>query len=139
MTEGKPFRVLPRLDEENTFFWTSGADGKLRFLRCNACGYYIHPPLPQCPRCASRDIAPSVVSGKGTVHSFTINHQPWDGSPEPWAIVLIEFPEQEGLRLTSNMVGCHPDDIKIGMPVTVVFDQYDDVYFPLFTPEHAAL
>jgi uncharacterized OB-fold protein len=135
----QPFRVLPRLDEENTFFWTSGADGQLRFLRCNACGYYIHPPLPACPRCASHDIAPHAISGKGTVHSFTINHQPWDGSPEPWAIVLIEFPEQERLRLTSNMVGCHPDEIKIGMPVTVMFDQYDDIYFPLFTPEHSAL
>jgi hypothetical protein len=37
------------------------------------------------------------------------------------------------------MVGCHPDEIKIGMPVTVMFDQYDDIYFPLFTPEHSAL
>jgi uncharacterized OB-fold protein len=135
----QPFRVLPRLDDENRFFWTSGEDGHLRFLRCNECGFYLHPPLPQCPRCASRDIAPSVVSGRGTVHSFTINHQPWDGSPEPWPIVLIEFPEQEGLRLTSNMVGCHPDDIKIGMDVTVMFEQYEDVYFPLFTPSHSAL
>ena len=135
----QPFRVLPRLDDENTFFWTSGEDGQLRFLRCNECGYYIHPPLPQCPKCASHDIAPSAISGNGTVHSFTINHQPWDGTPEPWAIVLIEFPEQEGLRLTSNMVGCHPDDIRIGMPVTVFFEQYDDIYFPLFTPDHAAL
>ena len=134
-----PFRVLPALNEENRFFWTSGADGKLRFLRCNGCGYYLHPPLPQCPRCTSRDLAPAVVSGRGIVHSFTINHQPWDGSPEPWAIVLIEFPDQEGLRLTSNMVGCHLDDVRIGMEVTVVFEQHGEVYFPLFTPEHAAL
>ena len=130
-----PFRVLPRLDEENTFFWTSGADGQLRFLRCSDCGYYIHPPLPQCPRCASKDIAPAVVSGKGTVHSFTINHQPWDGSTEPWAIVLVELAEQEGLRLTSNMVNCANEDVRIGMPVRVAFEQHDDVYFPLFEPD----
>lgn len=135
MTDTKPFRVLPRLDEENTFFWTSGADGRLRFLRCNGCGYYIHPPLPQCPRCAARDLAPSVVSGKGTVHSFTINHQPWDGSAEPWSIVLVELAEQQGLRLTSNMVNCANDDVRIGMPVRVVFEQYDDIYFPLFEPD----
>jgi uncharacterized OB-fold protein len=128
----KPFRVLPRLDDENRFFWTSGEDGKLRFLRCNDCGYYIHPPLPQCPRCASRDIAPSVVSGRGVVHSFTINHQPWDGSTEPWPIVLVELDEQEGLRLTSNMVNCSIDDVRIGIPVHVVFEQHDDVFVPVF-------
>jgi uncharacterized protein len=130
-----PFRVLPRLDEENTFFWTSGADGQLRFLRCNECGYFIHPPLPQCPCCVSKDIAPAVVSGKGTVHSFTVNHQPWDGSTEPWAIVLIELAEQEGLRLTSNMVNCANEEVRIGMPVRVAFEQHDDVYFPLFEPD----
>jgi uncharacterized OB-fold protein len=127
-----PFRVLPRLDDENRFFWTSGEDGKLRFLRCNECGFYIHPPLPQCPRCASRDIAPSVVSGRGVVHSFTINHQPWDGSTEPWAIVLVELDEQEGLRLTSNMVNCSIDDVRIGIPVHVVFQQHEDVFVPVF-------
>ncbi len=129
-----PFRVLPALDDQNRFFWTSGADGKLRFLRCNECGYYLHPPQPQCPHCSSRDLAPSEVSGRGTVHSFTINHQPWDGSTEPWAIVLVEFPEQEALRLTSNMVNCANGDVQIGMAVQVWFEQRGDVYFPLFEP-----
>ena len=41
-----------------------------------------------------------MVSGRGEVHSFTVNHQPWDGDPEPYAIVIVAFPEQEGLRLT---------------------------------------
>ncbi|HUR79043.1 MAG TPA: Zn-ribbon domain-containing OB-fold protein [Acidimicrobiales bacterium] len=134
-----PFRVLPKLDEDNTFFWTSGADGQLRFLRCQSCGYYLHPPLPECPQCRSKDLAPEVVSGRGVVHSYTVNHHPWDGSTEPWAIILVELEEQVGLRLTSNTVGCHPDEVQIGMPVRVVFEQYDDVFFPLFTPEHAAL
>ncbi|HVT77101.1 MAG TPA: OB-fold domain-containing protein [Acidimicrobiales bacterium] len=129
-----PFRVLPRLDDHNRFFWTSGADGKLRFLRCNDCGYYIHPPLPQCPRCASKDITPSVVTGRGVVHSVTLPHQPWDGSTEPWSIVLVELDEQEGLRLTSNMVNCANENVRIGMPVHVVFQQYDDVFIPVFEP-----
>ncbi len=128
------FRVLPALDDDNEFFWTSGADGQLRFLRCQGCGYYLHPPLPECPKCLSKDIAPEVVSGRGVVHSFTINHHSWDGSTEPWAIILVEIEEQEGLRLTSNMVNCDNDDVKIGMPVSVVFEQHDDIYFPLFQP-----
>jgi len=129
-----PFRVLPALDDENRFFWTSGADGHLRFLRCQGCGYYLHPPLPRCPQCGSRSIEPEVVSGRGVVWSFTVNHHSWDGGTEPYAIGLVELAEQEGLRLTTNIVGIPADDVKIGLAVQVVFEQRDDVWFPLFEP-----
>ncbi len=127
-----PFRVQPALDESNRFFWTSGDDGQLRFLRCQACGYYLHPPLPRCPECGSRDLAPEVVSGRGEVLSYTVNHQSWDGSTEPYAIVLVAILEQEGLYLTTNLVGCPLDELRIGMPVQVTFEQHDLVWFPLF-------
>ncbi len=130
----KPFRVLPALDDTNRFFWTSGEEGELRFLRCQSCGYYLHPPIPRCPECGSREVAPEAVSGRGEVYSVTVNHQSWDGGTEPYAIVLIAFPEQDDLRLTTNVVGCAPDDVHIGMPVQVAFEQRDDVWFPLFEP-----
>jgi uncharacterized OB-fold protein len=130
-----PFRVQPALDDDNRFFWTSGADGRLRFLRCGSCGYWIHPPLPRCPTCGSRDVAPEAVSGKATVWSFTINHHSWDGGTEPYAIGLVELPEQEGLRLTTDVVGCEPEEVHIGMAVRVTFEQHDDVFFPLFEPD----
>ncbi len=129
-----PFRVLPALDDDNRDFWTSGADGRLRFGRCQACGYWLHPPAPYCPSCGGRDIAPDAVSGRGTVWSFTINHHPWDGSPEPWNIVLVELDEQPGLRLTSNLVGCRDDEIAIGQRVQVTFEEREGVWFPLFEP-----
>ena len=129
-----PFRVLPALDDTNRFFWTSGEDGQLRFLRCQSCGYYLHPPLPRCPSCGGREITPEAVSGRGEVYSVTVNHQSWDGGTEPYAIVLVAFPEQADLRLTTNIVGCAPDDVHIGMPVQVAFEQRDDVWFPLFEP-----
>ena len=103
-------------------------------MRCQNCGYYLHPPIPSCPKCESYDVAPEVVSGRGVVHCFTINHHSWDGSTEPWAIILVELEEQEGMRLTSNMVNCANDDVRIGLPVHVVFEQHDDIYFPLFEP-----
>lgn len=130
----KPFRVLPALDDENRFFWTSGEDGVLRFARCQTCGYWLHPPTSYCPSCSGRDIAPEPVSGHGTVWSFTVNHHSWDGSTEPWAIVLVELVEQTGLRLTSNLLGCPLDDIRIGMAVQVVFEDHDGIWFPLFEP-----
>jgi uncharacterized protein len=134
VSDSPPFRVQPALDDSNRFFWTSGEDGRLRFLRCQACGYYLHPPLPRCPQCGSRELAPEAVSGRGELYSYTVNHQSWDGSAEPYAIILVTFPEQEGLRLTSNLVGGDLDDIRIGMPLQVVFEQHGIVWFPLFEP-----
>ena len=131
---GTPFRVQPALDDSNRFFWTSGEDGRLRFLRCQDCGYWLHPPVPRCPMCGSLAVAPEVVSGRGEIWSYTVNHQPWDGDPEPYTIVLVALPEQEGLRLTSNLVNCPPEEARIGMPVKVTFEQYDQVWFPLFEP-----
>ena len=132
MSGEAPFRVLPALSDENRFFWTSGADGVLRFLRCASCGFYLHPPAPRCPRCGGSELGPEAVSGRATVHSFTVNHQSWDGSPEPYVLALVEFPEQVGLRLTTNLVGCDPEEVHIGLPVRVVFEHRDPVWFPLF-------
>ena len=129
-----PFRVQPALDDDNRFFWTSGEEGVLRFLRCQGCGYYLHPPIPRCPQCGSRDVAPEAVSGRAEVHTFTINHQSWDGGIDPYCIAIVTFPEQGGLRLTTNIVGCPPEDVHIGMPVQVVFERHDQVWFPLFEP-----
>lgn len=132
-----PFRVMPLLDDDNEFFWTSGRDGNLRFLHCGSCDYFIHPPAPICPRCHNREVEPKQVSGQASVFSFTVNHQPWDGSPEPYVIGLVELPEQEGLRLTTAIVGCEPDEVAIGMPVQVVFEDHDPVFLPLFEPAAA--
>ena len=128
------FRVLPTLDEPSAFFWTSGADGTLRFLRCADCSYLIHPPAPFCPQCQSRDTAPTEVSGRGTVHSFTVNHQPWDGVGDVYVLGLVEIDEQPDVRLTTNIVGVDPDDVRIGMPVEVVFEDHAPVFIPLFRP-----
>ena len=131
----KPFRILPRLGGATEFFWASGADGQLRFLRCQSCGYYVHPPSPICPVDLSKDLAPEPVSGRGTVHTFTVNHQPWiPGYETPYAVAIVELEEQEGLRLMTNVVGCPPEDVRVGMPVRVTFEHHDDVWLPLFTP-----
>ncbi len=127
-------RVLPTTDGPSGFFWTSGVDGRLRFLSCRACSYLIHPPAPYCPACGGRDTQPTTVSGRGTIYSYTVNHQPWDGDPEPYVIGVVELAEQDGLRLTTNLVEVDPDTIRIGAPVEVVFEDHDPVFVPLFRP-----
>jgi uncharacterized OB-fold protein len=73
------------------------------------------------------------VSGRGVVHSFTVTHFPLPGFEPPFAVVLVELEEQQGLRMVSNLVDVAPDQVTIGMPVEVTFEKVaDDVTLPLF-------
>jgi len=132
LANGPSFRVLPRLDDENRFFWTSGADGVLRILRCNNCQFYIHPPSPICPRCLSRDVAPQTVSGRGRVETFTINYQQWIPGSEPYVVAWVSIDEQPSVRLSANLIDVEPEDVAVGMEVEVTFEHVEDVYLPLF-------
>ena len=136
----KPFRLLPRVTPTNEHFWRGGREGELRFLRCGPCREYVHPPAPRCPACLSKDLAPAAVSGLGTVHTFTLNHQQWVPSADhPYAIAVVALDEQSDLRLMSNVVHCPADSVHIGMRVRVVFENHDDdVWFPLFEPVDGA-
>lgn len=131
----QPFRVLPKLTADNEHFWTGGSEGELRILRCQDCGTWIHPPAPVCPSCYGRDVAAEATSGRAVVHTYTVNHQAWyPGLDPPYLIAIVELPEQEGLRLTTNLVGMAVDEARIGLPVQVTFEQYDDVWLPFFAP-----
>lgn len=137
--EAPPFRILPKLTDANRDFWTGGANGELRFWRCQDCRFYIHPPQPLCPRCHSKNLKTEPVSGRATLASFSINYQNWMPGPElPYVVAIVELAEQEALRLTTNVVGCDHDALHVGMPVQVTFERHEDpdgdVYIPLFTP-----
>ena len=91
--------------------------------------------MPVCPQCLSREVSPAPVSGRGTVHSYTINHQPWmPGFDPPYVIAIVTIAEQDDLRLTTNIVNCEPDSVRVGMPVQVTFEEREDVWLPLFEP-----
>lgn len=126
-------RVLPRLDAENRFFWTSGADGKLRLLRCQDCKTFIHPPRPICRRCLSDRVAPEAVAGTGTVDTFTVNYQEWrPGLEVPYVIARVAIEGAPGVYLTTNIVGCPVEAVDIGDRVRATFEQHGEVYLPLF-------
>lgn len=132
----KPFRLQPLVNEENRHYWEGGREGELRFLACRACDHLIHPPAPVCPSCLGRDCEVRAVSGRGEVHTFTINHHPWvPGFDPPYVVAIVELEEQVGLRLMTNIIECEVGDVEIGMSVEVRFEELDDgAFLPLFTP-----
>lgn len=132
-------RKLPLITPENAAFWQGGQSGRLMVQHCTACSRWFHPPAPVCPRCNALDVAPKAVSGRGKVLTCTVNHQAW--LPElsaPYAVAIVELDDQPGLRLLSNVVGLPPEQVQIGMPVQVLFEQHEDVWLPLFEPAAGA-
>jgi uncharacterized protein len=126
---------IPQINDENRAFWTGGEQGELRIARCGNCGYYLHPPTPRCPKCWSEDIAPSAVSGRGRVYTYTINRQQWmPGLEVPFVLAAVELDEQPGLRLITTLVDLAPEDVEIGLPVEVTFVARGDAFIPLFRP-----
>lgn len=112
---------MPPILWDNMGFWEGIKRHELVFQRCKECGTWLHPPRPLCPKCRSLEKEWAHSTGKGTVYSWgTYLESPHPSFKAPYSVVLVEM--EEGVRLVSNMVDIRPQEISIGMPVEVVFD-----------------
>ena len=138
LTDGgptRPRRPAPQLTVSSEAFWASGADGLLRIAQCQSCWRFHHPPLLACPDCHGAAVAMTPVSGRGVVAGFTVNEHEWlPGFPPPYVVAVVALDEDPAVRLTTNITGCEPGDVAIGMRVRVVFEQQASTWFPLFEP-----
>ncbi len=123
---------MPPILWDNMGFWEGSNRHELVFQKCKECGTWLHPPRPVCPKCRSFEKEWVRSSGKGTVHSLiTYLESPHPAFKAPYSVVLVEM--EEGVRLISNMVDAKPEDISIGMPVEVVFDDVaEELTLPKF-------
>src|SRR5258708_16946268 len=129
-------RPLPAVNDDNAHFWRGGADGVLRFNRCNACGALLHPPPPVCRYCRSQDIGVAGVSGRGVVVGVTVNHPLWDPRfPPPFVIAIVAIEEDPRVRVLTNLADVAPEAAHVGMRVRVRFEASEDVWLPLFEPD----
>jgi acetyl-CoA acetyltransferase len=75
------------------------------------------------------------------VVGFSENHQDWWPTvPAPYVVAIVALTEDDRARLTTNIVGCEADQVRIGMHVRVLFEQHPenpDVWLPLFEPDPA--
>jgi len=134
-SESEQRRILPELTLANEFYWTSGADGRLRFQQCTACSALIHPPAPTCRTCRGSESAVTEVSGLGRLIGFTVNHRMrLPGLEPPYVVGHVAIEEDDRVRLTTRIVDAEPGELRLGQQVRVVFEHVEDVYLPLFTP-----
>ncbi len=114
-------------------FWDACQDQKLSVRTCADCDHLFLPGGPVCPQCWSANLSMKAVSGRGEVFSFVVYRRTYHPSiPAPYVVALIEL--SEGPRLISNVVGCAPEDVHIGMQVQVKFEPEDGFMLPRFTP-----
>ncbi|MCD4533056.1 OB-fold domain-containing protein [Nocardioides sp. cx-169] len=65
-----------------------------------------------------------------------MNHQQWlRDMPPPYVVAVVALVEDPAVRLTTNLVGVEAEDLRVGMPVRVRFEQSGDVHLPLFEPD----
>jgi uncharacterized OB-fold protein len=88
-----------------------------------------------CPHCRSPAFELVELSGSGEVYSFSILHHPRNPAFEyPVIGALVEL--LEGVRVVTNLVDVDPDDVRIGMPVSVTFaPTVDGGAVPVFRPD----
>ena len=120
-------KPLPHLDEENRWFWEACARHELVLQRCRPCQALRFHPRALCPSCLSSDVEFVRASGRGTVYTFTVTHQnqaPGFRDELPYVMAIVEL--AEGPRMLTNVVDTPPDEVRVGMPVEVVFEDVDE-------------
>ena len=131
---------LPRPTPETRPFWDAAKQHRLVIQACDDCGTRYFYPRPLCPACRSFDYDWALASGRGVVHTFTIVHRPTLPAFEaqlPYNVIVVRL--EEGPFMVSNLIDYAPDDLRIDLPVEVMFEPLDDdIALPKFRPRRGA-
>lgn len=126
--------LIPAAGLDSKGFWEACARRELRIQQCTQCQTFRFPPRDICPSCLSSSAAWALVSGRGTIWSFAVVRHPFHAAFKdkvPYVIAIVEL--EARVRMATNIVDCRPEEIKIGMPVSVVFEERaPGVLLPVF-------
>jgi uncharacterized OB-fold protein len=136
-----PSKPVPVPDAASAPFFDGALRGQLMLLRCGRCATFMSPTAylrtprrPRCVACMSAELDWAPATGRATLYSFAVMHQRYDEAfATPYNIAVVET--EEGVRLTSQVVECDNDRLRIGMPLEVTFERMsEDVAVPKFRP-----
>lgn len=125
-------RIKPPRGHDNAWWWDMAAAGRLGIQRCSACQTLRHPPRPMCGDCHSMEWDAVEASGRGSINSYTVLRYPeFPGYEYPLVIVLVDL--EEGTRVTSQLVGCEPEEVDFGQAVEMlIHEDADGFKLPVF-------
>lgn len=125
MTE--PTRPEPRATEVSEPFWEATRSRSLVVQWCLTCDRAIFYPRAACPGCLGTELEWRSSVGTGRVYAVTVEHNPQHPAMReraPYAVALVDV--DDGWRMLTNIVDCNPDDVVVGMPVTVTWEPMSD-------------
>lgn len=132
-------RPLPQPSELTAGFWEACRRGQLVVQRCGDCGLLRHYPQWLCPVCRSSRWSWSPVSGRGEIYSYSICHRafhPAWADRVPYVVATIEL--EEGVRLVCDLPDLAPEQVRIGLPVEVGFEEHSpEISLPRFRVREA--
>jgi uncharacterized OB-fold protein len=137
----RPKRFEPAESEVTQPFWDGTRERRLVLQWCNGCQQPVHYPRECCPKCMSAErLDWKPASGRGEVYAYSVMHR--GGSPfladrVPYVVARVQL--EEGARLMTNIVGCEPSAVRVGMPVSVTWEELSDGRaLPQFEPRAGA-
>lgn len=116
-------KPLPKQTALTAPFWQAAREGRLELQYCNDCNSFQHYPKKFCSNCWSEKIQWRQCSGKGHIYSYGIFRiSPFSGFEQdvPYVVAMVEL--EEGIKVTTNIIGCPVSDVYIDMPVEAFFD-----------------
>ncbi|MDF1819521.1 MAG: OB-fold domain-containing protein [Immundisolibacteraceae bacterium] len=120
-------RPVPAITDVSRPYWQAAREHRLEVQRCDDCNEWIFYPRQVCSECLSSALSWRQVSGLGTVYSYTVMHvPPHPGLADDLPLIVAVVKLDEGPQLTTNIVGCEPENMVVDMPVTVYFDDIDE-------------
>jgi uncharacterized protein len=132
-------RPEPPVSEVSEPFWDATRSGRLVLQWCATCDRAVFYPRAVCPRCLGDRLEWRPSPGTGRVYAVTVEHRPQDprlASRAPYAVALVDL--DDGARMLTNIVGCDPASVTVGMPVAVTWEPLSDGrQLPVFTPTGA--
>jgi len=96
-------------------------EGKLVTTKCSKCGHIPWPPRQICPECLSMDYEWVDMPKTGKIASWTAAYAgmpPELMSKAPIVYALVDF--DNGLRMSTAILECAPEEAKTGMEVELV-------------------
>ena len=129
-------RALPRINRDSAPYWQSAKEHNLKLQRCAQCERFRFYPSLSCHFCRSLVFEWLPISGRGEVYTYSVVYR---GPGAPFAdllpLVVAMITLEEGPTMMSNVVGIAPEDVRIGMPVRIAYeDVNDDITLPVFEP-----
>ena len=102
-------------------------EGKIEGTVCKGCGAKFFPPRADCVKCFSKEMGWFEMPKKGKLETFTTAYYAPFGfeTDPPYTMGVVDF--GDGQKLFARVEkGIKPEDVKVGMDVTVRPLKYED-------------